>query len=262
LHFIPREDHIDAVRNYNSRRLVDLKKAYPFVHWYKFFRQLIPQSIPVPETVVVSAVPYFDNLARWFQSSPPANTTRLLKNYFLIRYIYSKSSQLDFKISDLKSAISKGVFNGVYTNPPHWRHCMSSTTAAFGPILSRYFVMTKFGGEGKRKRVLDFITLIHRSWERRLKALTWLDKNTLDMALDKLHKILQQAGYGVVEPDLRSPSSLRSFYNGLVINKDTYFKNVENADLWSINYEWKQLERPPNKDDFSINSMDVNAYYS
>jgi predicted metalloendopeptidase len=256
---IPREDHIDAVRNYNPRRLVDFKKAYPFVHWHNFFRQLLPHSIPVPETVVV---PYFDNLARWFQSSPPANTTRLLKNYFLVRYIYSKSSQLDFKINDLKFAISKGVFNGVYTNPPQWRRCMSSTTSTFGPILSRYFVMIKFGGEGKRKRVLDFITLIHQSWERRLKALTWLDKNTLDMALDKLHKILQQAGYGVVEPDLRSPSSLQSFYDGLVINKDTYFKNVENANLWSNNYEWKQLERPPNKDDFEMNSMDVNAYYS
>lgn len=241
---------------------MDLEKAYPFVDWHRFFRKLLPQSIPVPNAVVVAAAPYFDNLARWFQSSSEADRASVLKNYFLIRYIYGKSSQLDFKTSDLNFAISKGIFSGVYTNPPRWRHCLSSTTLTFGPMLSRYFVMVKFGGEGKRKHVLDFITLIHRSWERRLKTLTWLDKSTLDMALDKLQKNLQQAGYGVVEPDLRSPSSLRSFYDGLVVNKGTYFKNVEHADLWSINYAWKQLDRPVSKDDFSMNSMDVNAYYS
>ncbi|KAI8327601.1 hypothetical protein BC941DRAFT_497247 [Chlamydoabsidia padenii] len=259
--FMEEEVHSDAKVGYNPRSLAELQTAYPFVDWNKFFKQLIPNSIPMPSTVVVAAVPYFDGLSRWFKQSQD-NNLDLLKNYFMVRYIYGKSSRLDPQSGYHKYAISRGIFSGVYTNPPRWRHCLSSTTETFGKILARYFVMVKFGGEGKRKRIYDFLTLIHHAWERRLKTLTWLDQPTLEMALDKISKITQLSSYGVGDPDTRSPSSLESHYRGLMVSSNIYFKNAERADLWCINKSWEELLKPLDKSKFDMDAMSVNAYYS
>ncbi|CAO3595604.1 unnamed protein product [Absidia cylindrospora] len=257
------EDHSNPLLNYNRKQLTDVEKTYPFVEWRKIIQYFAPKTTPVPETLVVSALPFFDGLNQWFQASQD-NANEMIKNYLVIRYIFDKSSQLDPKTNGFNTAITNTIFNGVNVAPPRWRHCLGSVSSpsTFGQLIGRYFVLVNFGGEEKRKQVLEFLTVIHESWKRRLPKLTWLDQTTLQKAMEKLDKIVHKAAYGILNPDLRSPSKLQAYYYGTNIHRTTYYGNVISTDQWALNYSWSLLGKPVDKTMFNLNPMDVNAYYS
>ncbi|KAI8086657.1 uncharacterized protein BX664DRAFT_336426 [Halteromyces radiatus] len=257
---VPIEEVRDPIRSYNSMDFSDFEDKYSFVDWKKLIRKLAPKDTNLPDTIIVTTPSYFDKVAEWFEKTPDA--TDILKNYFMVRYIYSRSSQLDPTTAGYVYDIDSGLFSGVTTKPPRWRHCVASTSLSFGDMLGRYFILVQFGGEDKRKDILTFLDTIHEAWGKRLSSLTWLDKQTLDKALEKLGKIRHKAAYSIHYPDLRSASSLATFYKDMTVNRKTYYDNVGRSNVWGIRQQWKKWGKPVDKDIFDMDAMEANAYYT
>jgi endothelin-converting enzyme len=63
-----------------------------------------------------------------------------------------------------------------------------------GFILSRFFVEKAFSA--KAKDLGDqIVSDIKENFIEKLKVTSWMDKNVVDLAIEKVHKIIQKIGY-------------------------------------------------------------------
>lgn len=80
------------------------------------------------------------------------------------------------------------------STPERWRICVSHVDDGLGWILSRFFVEKAFSAKAK-----DFgdqiVSDIKDQFIEKLKVTTWMDQNVIELAIDKVHKIVQKIGY-------------------------------------------------------------------
>ena len=62
-------------------------------------------------------------------------------------------------------------------------------------------------------------------------------------------------------PKIGYPDKWRN-YDGLVINKNSYFENVQNVNQWNYNYMINQLGKPVDRERWGMTPPTVNAYYN
>ena len=51
-------------------------------------------------------------------------------------------------------------------------------------------------------------------------------------------------------------------YDGLALNRNTFFKNLRNTNAWGYNYMISRLGKPVDRERFGMTPPTVNAYYS
>ncbi len=78
--------------------------------------------------------------------------------------------------------------------PERWRKCVGHVDDGLGWILSRFFVEKAFSAKAK-----DFsnriVSDIKDKFIEKLKATAWMDKGVIELAIEKVHKIIQKIGY-------------------------------------------------------------------
>ncbi|ORX62831.1 zincin [Hesseltinella vesiculosa] len=254
------EDALNPALSYNPITVNSLEEKYPVLDWRRILATMVPDPSFIPEEVLVTAISYLENLTTWLQTTHDIDA--LLHDYFLVRHAYIKAPLMSEKINLLYSAINDDLFSGVNKLSPLWKRCTEQVSADFGPLTGRYYIMENFGGEDERLALLNFLDGIHDSWRSNLPKLDWLDKQTLEYAMLKLSKITRQAGYSIKSPDVRSPSSLRDYYDGLAMNAAAYYENVESVYRWSYSELLDKLLKPVDKDEWEMSPQTVNAYYT
>jgi endothelin-converting enzyme len=80
------------------------------------------------------------------------------------------------------------------SSPERWRTCVNHVDDSVGFILSRFFVEKAFSA--KAKDLGDqIVSDIKENFIEKLKVTSWMDKNVVDLAIEKVHKIIQKIGY-------------------------------------------------------------------
>lgn len=69
-------------------------------------------------------------------------------------------------------------------------------------------------------------------------------------------------GYSVISPDLRNPSSIQEYNEGLTVNKTSFYETEVISSVWYSNKMWKKVGQPIDKDEWLMSPQTVNAYYS
>jgi predicted metalloendopeptidase len=130
-----------------------------------------------------------------------------------------------------------------------------------GWILSRFFVEKAFSADAK---VFGdtIITDIKTEFAKKLKAADWMDDDTTEKAVEKVHNIDQKVGYPTKSPDIMDPSALSDYYKSLNISSQSFFQNFEYMSRFAVDSEWSALGKPVNHDQWGMTATTVNAYYN
>ncbi|KAI9498078.1 hypothetical protein BDB00DRAFT_755249 [Zychaea mexicana] len=271
---LDRDQLLDPTKLYNPMPLNEIQQRYPVINWKKFFEAFLPTGTPVPDTLIVSAPPYFTNLASWLLPSLSSPSTDMqqqqqqgvrlqtIQDFLLVKNLKAWIYALDTNTRRSWRRTSAKISSGSFELPPRYRTCVDNVIGSFGSMVGRFFVMRRFGGEEEREQVDDFISQVHQAWLDRLDKVEWLDPETRKAAIDKVSKIKHKIAYSIVSPDVRSPESLRDHYESIKITRESFFSNELSIVEWAINRAWSKVGKPVDKEEWFMSPSDVNAYYS
>lgn len=82
----------------------------------------------------------------------------------------------------------------VDSSQERWRTCVEHVDDGLGWILSRFFVEKAFSEKAK-KLGDQIVSDIKETFIEKLKKTEWMDKSVIELAIEKVHKIVQKIGY-------------------------------------------------------------------
>jgi endothelin-converting enzyme len=78
--------------------------------------------------------------------------------------------------------------------PERWRTCVRHVDDSLTWILSRFFVEKAFSAEAKEFGD-QMVTDIKAEFIKKLMATKWMEKKVINLAINKVHNIIQKIGY-------------------------------------------------------------------
>jgi putative endopeptidase len=133
---------------------------------------------------------------------------------------------------------------------PRWKRCVKSTDSRLGMALGQLYVDRTFGAEGK-ERTLKLVQGIENAMRQDIGQLSWMSDTTKKKAYEKLDAIVNNIGY---------PDKWRD-YSSVVIKSDDYAGNVERAGSFEVQRQYKKIDQPTDRKDWTMTPPTVNAYY-
>lgn len=90
--------------------------------------------------------------------------------------------------------------------PERWRTCVNHVDSGVGWLLSRFFVEKAFSAKAKEFGD-QIVSDIKEQFVEKLKITDWMEKEVIELAIRKVHNIVQKIGYPdkVSEDRIRQP---------------------------------------------------------
>ncbi|KAI8972991.1 hypothetical protein BDB01DRAFT_808279 [Pilobolus umbonatus] len=255
---VKKEDLQDPVKNYNPHTLIELQEKYPRIDWIEYIKSFLQGDHTPPNKIIVRAPSYFESLDQLLPTLPLLK----LQEFCIINFVLYKVYTLDEKSREVNRALNTEIFDGASAEIPRWMTCVGYTSAVFDNVMGRYYTLKKFGAELERKKAEEFLRTIHEAWLNKLPEMDWIDEKTKKKAYEKINLIQHKVGYSTVSPDLRKPSSLQTFYQGLYMNTTSFYHSESAISIWLVRRMWKKAGKPYDKDEWYMPAQTVNAYYS
>jgi putative endopeptidase len=233
----------DQYKTYNKFTVADFSKTTPNIDWKSMFTKF---KVAGRDTVLVSAPKFFVALDGMLKSVPVADW----KTYLEWNVLKGSAGNLSSPFVKASFAFSQAQ-SGQKVETPRWQRMSSLTDGTIGELLGQLYVAKYFKPEAK-SRMAELITNLRKAFEIRIQGLDWMSAATKQKALEKLHAFVPKIGY---------PDKWRN-YDGLEINKATYFQNLRNAGAWGYNEMVGRLGKPVDRTRFGMTPPTVNASYS
>ncbi|RZM19454.1 MAG: M13 family peptidase, partial [Pedobacter sp.] len=233
----------DPYATYNKFAVTEFSKTTPDLNWAALFPKF---KVNGQDTVLVSSPKFFVSLDGMLKSIPVADW----KTYLEWNLLKGSASNLSSPFVKASFAFNQAQ-TGQRVQTPRWQRMSSLTDGAIGELLGQLYVAKYFKPEAKA-RMNELITNLRAAFEIRIKGLEWMSPETKEKALAKLHAFMPKIGY---------PDKWKN-YDGLAINRDTYFQNLRNVGAWGYTEMLDQLGKPVDRTRFGMTPPTVNAYYS
>ncbi|MBB6500172.1 M13 family metallopeptidase [Pedobacter cryoconitis] len=233
----------DPYKTYNKFTVADLNKSTPNINWTTTLPKLLVQG---QDTILVRTPKFFVSLNNMLTSVSVADWK-----------VYLEWNVLKNSASDLSSPFVKAHFaftqvqTGQKVQTPRWQRMSSATDGAIGELLGQLYVARYFKPEAKA-RMTEMIKNLRTAFEIRIKGLEWMSDATKEKALAKLNAFVPKIGY---------PDKWKN-YEGLNIDRKTYFQNLRNVGTWGYQEMISHLGKPVDRTRFGMTPPTVNAYYS
>jgi putative endopeptidase len=220
---------------------------------------------------IAAAAPNFDLTLYFADNGSPKFTSLNVGNPDFFKQVNDQLSAMpleDWKtylrwrtINDYAPGLTKAfveedfLFNGKFMSgqreiEPRWKRCVKSTDRSLGMALGELYVDRTFGAEGK-ERTLKMVQAIETAMRQDVGNLTWMSDTTKKKAYEKLDAIVNNIGY---------PDQWRD-YSTVIIKSDDYAGNVERAGAFEVQRQFKKIDKPTDRKDWSMTPPTVNAYY-
>jgi len=233
----------DPYATYNKLTVAELNSKTPDINWSTYLPKF---KIKGQDTVLVSSPKFMASLDGMLKSVSVADW----KTYLEWNILKGSASGLSSPFVKASFAFTQAQ-TGQKVQTPRWQRMSSLTDGTIGELLGQLYVAKYFKPEAK-ERMNQMIVNLRKAFEIRINGLEWMSPETKQKALAKLHAFTPKVGY---------PEKWKN-YDGLTINKDTYFQNLRNASVWGYNEMVNQLGKPVDRKRFGMTPPTVNAYYS
>ncbi len=233
----------DPYKTYNKLTITEFKKITPSIDWKTTLAQL---NINDQDTVLVNSPTFFKTLNGLLGSTAINDW----KTYLEWNILKGAAGNLSSPFVKASFAFTQAQ-TGQKVQTPRWQTMSSLTDRTIGELLGQLYVAKYFKPEAKA-RMDVMIENLRKAFEIRIKGLEWMSDATKEKALAKLHAFVPKVGY---------TTKWRN-YDGLEINRGTYFQNLRNASKWAFNENISQLGKPVDKTRFGMTPPTVNASYS
>jgi endothelin-converting enzyme len=184
------QEREDVTKYYNPMSLKDASDLTPQLDLSELIQALAPPKFEV-KTVIVASPSYLKKLSEILDGA--ASDT--LQNYFIWKVVQSLSSYIDAPaVTPYKRFSNELQGKDPDSTPERWRVCVNHVDDGLGWILSRFFVEKAFSA--KAKEFGDTIVSdIKDQFAETLKKTPWMDKHVIELAINKVHNIIQKIGY-------------------------------------------------------------------
>ncbi|TVY92492.1 Endothelin-converting enzyme, partial [Lachnellula willkommii] len=250
-------DQNDVTKYYNPMSLEDADKLTPQIHLSNIINSLSPSDVKTGRLIVMSPS-YMRNLTDILSSTPKD----VLQTYLLWKTIQKYSSVIEAdELKPYSRFINKLQGKDPESTPERWRTCVNHVDGGLGWILSRFFVEKAFSEKAKIFGD-QIVSDIKEMFIEKLKATKWMDESVIELAIEKVHKIVQKIGYPTKSPNIMDPVSLHDYYQTIDITPSTFFQNALSMSKFDVAKEWSSLGRPVDRDEWGMTVPTVNAYYN
>ncbi|MBZ4189794.1 M13 family metallopeptidase [Niabella beijingensis] len=232
----------DINKTYNKFYLEDLSKITPGLDWRTVLAEL---GIKEQDSVLVDCPAFFIAVARLLKTVPLDHW----KLYLKWNILKEAAPYLSTPFVRANAAFTQGPDKGVDTPREEW--LSSLTDGSIGELLGQLYVKEYFKPATKA-RVEDLVANLRKAFEIRIRELSWMGAATKQKALAKLAAIRLKIGY---------PDKWEN-YAGLKINRDTFFKNIQNARSWHYHLMISWLGKPAERERWETTPPTVNAFYN
>jgi len=233
----------DPYKTYNKFAVADLSRTTSNLNW----KTLMPKmKVTGQDTVLVNSPTFFTQLNGLLTSTPVTDW----QTYLQWNILKSAAPNLSSPFVEANFAYNQAL-TGQKVQTPRWQRMASLTDNTVGELLGQLYVKKYFKPAAKA-RMEELIGNLIKAYEIRIKNLDWMSPVTKEKALAKLHAFTPKIAY---------PSKWKN-YEGLQINRNTYFQNVRNASAWAYNDMVNQLGKPVDRTKWGMTPPTVNAYYS
>lgn len=233
----------DPYKTYNKFAVAEFSKTTPDLNWSDLLTKF---KVTGQDTILVSSPKFFTTADAMLKSIPVADW----KTYLEWNVLKGSASSLSSPFIQANFAFTQAQ-TGQRVQTPRWQRMSSLTDGTVGELLGQLYVAKYFKPEAKA-RMTELINNLRAAFEIRIKNLEWMSPDTKQKALEKLHAFMPKIGY---------PEKWKT-YDGLVINRTTYFQNLQSADQWRYKEMISQLGKPVDRTLFGMTPPTVNAYYS
>jgi putative endopeptidase len=233
----------DPYKTYNKLTVAEFNKITPNINW----ATLMPKfKVNGQDTVLVNSTSFFKSLNGMLTSVPVADW----KTYLEWNILKGSANNLSSPFVNASFAFTQAQ-TGQKVQTPRWQRMSALTDGAIGELLGQLYVAKYFKPDAK-VRMDEMIKNLRKAFEIRIKGLEWMSDATKEKALAKLNAFTPKVGY----------TTKWENYNGLEINRGTYFQNLRNVGAWGYNDNVSKLGKPVDRNKFGMTPPTVNAYYS
>lgn len=237
------EDLRDPYKNYNKTAITDLPKLAGNIDWTTFLNTTGVKSI---DSVIIGQPEFFTTLNTLLAATPIEDW----KSYVKFNLVSDMSAVLPDKFGMEAFNFNK-LFSGAKERKPRWKRVIQMEDGAMGEMLGQLYVK-EFFNEKAKKRYTDMVEAIRAALKDRISKLTWMGDSTKQKAYTKLAAIKSKVGY---------PDKWKDF-SAMDIGKESFAKNIMNANLWWHNYNFNKLGKPVDRDEWDMTPQTYNAYYN
>ncbi|KAI4247622.1 MAG: hypothetical protein LQ352_006111 [Teloschistes flavicans] len=247
------EDAEDVTKYYNPRSLLEVQTLLPQLSMPYLLSSLAPVGFK-PHKVIVSSPSYLKALAKQLQDAAPET----IRAYLVWKAVQAYVDQVeDEALIPLKRFNNQLRGKDPDASEDRWRTCVKAVDRGLGWILSRLFIEKAFSEDAKAFGD-QIIHDIKDQFAEKLRNAEWMSRDVQDIAIEKVHRIIQKIGYPTKNPDLLDASAVRKYYEGVRVSNDSYFANTLGIAEFKSRQEWAKLGKPTNRDEWLMTA----AYYN
>ncbi|EXJ93893.1 hypothetical protein A1O1_02286 [Capronia coronata CBS 617.96] len=251
------EDRDDVTKYYNPMSLTDADSLVPQLNLSNILKNLVPSGYNL-DRVIVMAPEYLKDLAKLLDET----SEDTLRSYFLWKAIQSYAGYIEADaVTPYRQFSNELQGKDPDSKPERWRTCVGHVDDGLGWLLSRFFVEKAFSAKAK-----DFgdqiVSDIKDQFIKKLKSTEWMEPEVVDLAIRKVHNIVQKIGYPDKSPNIMDPETLFKYYERVNINSSAFFENAVSMTQLEVAREWAALGKPVDRDQWDMTVPTVNAYYN
>jgi putative endopeptidase len=173
-----------------------------------------------------------------------------LKAYLTWNVLRDSSNALSLPFEQESFNFYGKILRGTKEMRPRWKRCVDLTDQQLPDALGRKFVETTLGAEGMR-RTHEMVGEIEKAMAADLQSVDWMTPATKQLALEKLHGVLNKIG----------TNEKWQTYTTVRIDRDDFFGNTERASLFEVERQLSHIGKPVDKKEWGMSQPTVNAYY-
>lgn len=237
----PQEDTWDPAKGNTHWSQADFRTHAPGLDWPAFFDAA---GLAGVDTLVAWHPGAITGIARLVAASPLASWKALLA----VHAVEHRAAVLPGAFDREAFAFFGHTLSGVPEQAERESRAVTAASTALGFAVGRAYVERDFSPAAKT-RAEAMVAGIVAAFDARIDALDWMAPATRAEAKHKLQTLRVSVGYPDVWPT----------YDGLDIRPDDAYGNAERLERWTVAEALAKLDRPTDRDEWSMVPQQVNA---
>jgi len=233
----------DPLKNYNKLGRAQLQMLSQFIDWKSTFENMML----IADSVVVGQPKFFTEVGKLLKSVTTDQWRLYLKAGTITNYAFALSKPF----VDARYEFYGKVLSGQQQQKPRWERAVVYVDNGIGELVGQLYVK-KYFDEKAKKKMMEMIDNIQRSYEKHIRSLDWMSDSTKTRALAKLSTFKRKIGY---------PDKWKK-YDTLKISMDNYFQNLIRINKFNYAEMISKAGKPVDKSEWQLSPPTVNAFYN
>lgn len=239
-----REALRDSQKNYNKMSYADFKAQAGWLNWDVFFDSLGVKEVGDLDP---KQIDFFSGLKEVVDKL----TLEEQKYYLQFNLLNAAAPYLSDDFVAASFDFYGKTLSGKQEQQPRWKRALNTVNGSLGEAVGQMYVAKYFPASSKEK----MLTLVHNLQQalgERIQNVEWMGEETKKKAEEKLASFIVKIGY---------PDKWRD-YSALEIQNDSYWANVRRSNIFDMEYQLADINKPVDKTRWYMSPQTVNAYYN